>query len=84
MTPLQPGDCLDHYRLDALVARGGMASLFRATDLRTGRQFAIKVPHPEVERSRRNVPPGSRLAFATCSTTFTRAEWYTGISSRKT
>jgi serine/threonine-protein kinase len=49
MTPLQPGDCLDHYRLEALVARGGMASIFRATDLRTGRQFAIKVPHPEAE-----------------------------------
>jgi serine/threonine-protein kinase len=49
MTPLQTGDCLDHYRLEALVARSGMASIFRATDLRTGRQFAIKVPHPEAE-----------------------------------
>lgn len=49
MTPLQPGDRLDHYRLDTLVARSGMASIFRATDLRTGRQFAIKVPHPEAE-----------------------------------
>ena len=49
MTPLQPGDCLDHYRLEALVARSGMASIFRATDSRTGRQFAIKVPHPEAE-----------------------------------
>jgi len=26
-----------------------MASIFRATDLRTGRQVAIKVPHPEME-----------------------------------
>jgi serine/threonine-protein kinase len=26
-----------------------MASIFRATDLRTGRPFAIKVPHPEAE-----------------------------------
>jgi serine/threonine-protein kinase len=26
-----------------------MASIFRATDVRTGRQFAIKVPHPEAE-----------------------------------
>jgi len=31
------------------VARGGMACVFRATDLRSGRQFAIKVPHPEAE-----------------------------------
>jgi serine/threonine protein kinase len=49
LTPLRPGDCLDHYRLEALVARSGMASIFRATDLRTGNQFAIKVPHPEAE-----------------------------------
>jgi len=31
------------------VARSGMASIFRATDLRSGRQVAIKVPHPEME-----------------------------------
>jgi len=49
MTPLHPGDQLDHYRIDALVARSGMASIFRATDLLTGRQVAIKIPHPEME-----------------------------------
>jgi serine/threonine-protein kinase len=49
MTPLHPGDQLDHYRIEALVARSGMASIFRATDLLTGRQVAIKVPHPEME-----------------------------------
>jgi serine/threonine protein kinase len=49
MTPLHPGDQLDHYRIDALVARSGMASIFRGTDLLTGRQVAIKVPHPEME-----------------------------------
>ncbi len=49
MTPLHPGDQLDHYRIESLVARGGMASIFRGTDLRTGRQVAIKVPHPEME-----------------------------------
>jgi serine/threonine-protein kinase len=49
MTPLHPGDQLDHYRIDSLVARSGMASIFRGTDLRNGRQVAIKVPHPEVE-----------------------------------
>jgi len=49
MTPIHPGDQLDHYRVEAVVARSGMASIFRATDLRTGRQVAIKVPHPEME-----------------------------------
>ena len=49
MTPLHPGDHLDHYRIESLVARSGMASIFRATDMRNGRQVAIKIPHPEME-----------------------------------
>jgi eukaryotic-like serine/threonine-protein kinase len=49
MTPLHPGDQLDHYRIDRLVARSGMASIFAATDLLTNRHVAIKVPHPEIE-----------------------------------
>jgi eukaryotic-like serine/threonine-protein kinase len=49
MSPLHPGDQLDHYRIDSLVARSGMASIFRGIDLRNGRQVAIKIPHPEVE-----------------------------------
>ncbi|MBZ5689310.1 MAG: serine/threonine protein kinase [Acidobacteriia bacterium] len=49
MSSLHPGDQLDHYRIDSLVARSGMASIFRGTDLRNGRKVAIKVPHPEVE-----------------------------------
>ena len=49
MTPLHPGDQLDHYQIDSLVARSGMASIFRGTDLSDGRQVAIKVPHPEME-----------------------------------
>ncbi|HTU03752.1 MAG TPA: serine/threonine-protein kinase, partial [Candidatus Sulfotelmatobacter sp.] len=49
MTPLHPGDQLDHYRLEELAARSGMASIFRATDLRSGAQVAVKVPHPEAE-----------------------------------
>ena len=46
---LRAGDQLDHYRIESLVARSGMASIFRATDVRDGRQVAIKIPHPEVE-----------------------------------
>ena len=49
MNELHVGDQLDHYRLDELVARSGMASIFKATDLRNGRTVAIKVPHPEME-----------------------------------
>jgi len=49
MTPLHPGDRLDHYQLEELVARSGMASIFRGTDLRSGARVAIKVPHPEAE-----------------------------------
>ena len=40
MTTLEAGDTLDHYRLEATVGRGGMSTLYRATDLRNGRQVA--------------------------------------------
>ena len=49
MTALEAGDTLDHYLLEEVVARSGMATIFRATDQSTGRQVAIKVPHEEVE-----------------------------------
>ena len=49
MNELHVGDQLDHYRIDALAARSGMASIFRGTDLRDGRAVAIKIPHPEME-----------------------------------
>lgn len=49
MTALHPGAQLDHYRLENLVARSGMASIYRATDLQNERPVAIKIPHPEVE-----------------------------------
>jgi serine/threonine protein kinase len=46
---LHPGDQLDHYRVEKLVARSGMASIYRAADVRTDRPVALKIPHPEVE-----------------------------------
>ena len=49
MTGLHTGEQLDHYRIEGLVARSGMSSIFRATDTRTGRQVALKIPHPEME-----------------------------------
>jgi eukaryotic-like serine/threonine-protein kinase len=47
--PVSPGDQLDHYRLDSMIASGSTVATFRGTDLRTGRAVAIKVPHPEME-----------------------------------
>jgi serine/threonine protein kinase len=49
MSEFHPGDQLDHYRIDGLVARSGMASIFRGTDVRNGRAVAIKIPHEEME-----------------------------------
>lgn len=49
MNPVHPGDQLDHYHIESVAARSGMASIFRGTDSRTGRPVAIKVPHPEME-----------------------------------
>jgi serine/threonine-protein kinase len=49
MSQPKPGDALDHYRIDAAVARSGMSTLYRATDQKNGRQVALKVPHPEME-----------------------------------
>jgi serine/threonine-protein kinase len=49
MTILEPGETLDHYRLDAMVARSGMSTLYKATDLRDGKSVAIKIPHEEME-----------------------------------
>src|SRR6201993_4392478 len=49
MSQLEPGEQLDHYRIDALVARSGMAVLYRATNLEDGTQVALKVPHPEMQ-----------------------------------
>ena len=49
MRAIHPGDLLDHYRIESLVARSGMASIYRATDMQTGQPVAIKIPHPEME-----------------------------------
>jgi serine/threonine protein kinase len=49
MKTLQAGDTLDHYHLDVQVACSGMSTLFKATDLKSGRLVAIKVPLAELE-----------------------------------
>jgi serine/threonine-protein kinase len=46
---LETGSQLDSYRIEAPVARSGMASIYRATDVRDNRVVALKVPHPDLE-----------------------------------
>jgi len=65
---LEAGTCVDSFRIDAPVARSGMASIFRATDLRDNRSVALKIPHPDLEadpilfdRFQREAAIGERL-----------------------
>jgi serine/threonine-protein kinase len=68
MKPIHAGDQLDHYHVEQLVARSGMASIYKGTDTRTGRSVALKIPHPEMEcdpiffeRFQRETEIGARL-----------------------
>ena len=68
MTSLQAGEQLDAYRLESIVAHSGMATIYRATDMHTGQQVAIQVPHMELEsdplffeRFRREEDIGQRM-----------------------
>jgi serine/threonine protein kinase len=65
---LTAGSQLDSYRIDAPIAHSGMATIFRATDLRDNCIVALKVPHPDMEadpilfdRFRREAGIGERL-----------------------
>lgn len=49
MNELEVGDVLDGYRVEALLARGGMASTYRAVDDASGEVVALKVPHLRYE-----------------------------------
>jgi eukaryotic-like serine/threonine-protein kinase len=67
-TCVRSGDLIDQYRLDRLVATGGMASVFRATDMNPGRVVAVKIPNPDqkhgrlaVERFRHETEIGSKF-----------------------
>jgi serine/threonine protein kinase len=46
---LEAGTQLDSYRIEAPVARSGMASIYRAVDVRDNRVVALKIPHPDME-----------------------------------
>ena len=39
------GRTIEHYRIDLMLGQGGMAVVYRATDLRLQRQVAIKIMH---------------------------------------
>jgi len=49
MITVHAGEKLDHFQIERLVARSGMASIYQATDLLSGQTVAIKIPHPEME-----------------------------------
>ena len=85
MNPLAAGDMLDHYRIDATVARGGMSTLYRATDTRTQKPVAIKLPHDEMqadhilsERFKREEEIGCQLDHPGIVKTFIDAERSSG------
>src|SRR5208337_2820249 len=65
---LETGSKIDFYRIEAQVARSGMATIYRATDVRDNRIVALKIPHPDMEadpiffdRFRREAAIGERL-----------------------
>jgi serine/threonine-protein kinase len=43
------GETLDQYKLVDVIARSGMASIFKATDLIDGRRVVIKIPYQQFE-----------------------------------
>ena len=46
---MNPGDQLDDYRIDSVVAHSATSTVYRGTDLRTSLPVAIKMPNPEME-----------------------------------
>jgi len=68
MDSVQPGQQLDHFEIESVIAHSGMATIFRGRDLRNGREVALKVPLMEAEsdvafyeRFRREEEIGLRL-----------------------
>jgi hypothetical protein len=45
---LKPGTKVSHYRIEKLIARGGMGLVYLATDLRLERRVALKMLAPEL------------------------------------
>lgn len=49
MSELAPGQTVDQYELQNVIARSGMATLFRARDLENNHTVVLKVPHLQFE-----------------------------------
>jgi serine/threonine-protein kinase len=49
MRELSPGQTLDQYEIEDVIARSGMATIFKARDLDSGRTVVLKVPHIQFE-----------------------------------
>jgi eukaryotic-like serine/threonine-protein kinase len=45
----ESGAQIDSYRIEARIARSGMATIYRARDVRDNRVVALKIPHPDLE-----------------------------------
>jgi serine/threonine-protein kinase len=68
MRDVSVGDKIDQYELTELLARSGMASIWKARDALDGKLVALKIPHPQYEsdvvffeRFRREEEIGQRL-----------------------
>jgi serine/threonine-protein kinase len=46
---IEAGSQIDSYRIEGPISRSGMASIFRAVDVRDNRVVALKIPHPDME-----------------------------------
>ncbi len=63
MTTLRASGKLNHYLIENLVARSGMASIFRATDKRTGFRSRDLAPRlrPTMNIAHNFEPEGQKL-----------------------
>jgi serine/threonine-protein kinase len=62
-----------HFTVQEMLGEGGMAAVYRALDTRTGREVALKLPHPEMletpagrQRFRAEASIGLRLCHPNC------------------
>ena len=74
---LEAGTRLGHYRIIALLGRGGMADVYRAEDERLGREVALKALPPEfardperIERFEREVRAAAKLTHPNIVTVY--------------
>ncbi len=62
------GEIIDgRYKLTRIVASGGMATIYAATDLRLDRSIAVKIMHPHLAQDEKFVERFIREAKAAAS-----------------